>query len=85
MHPLDLAELGLDEESAKGMSFCPVVKDWSDEKWQFCLRQWHIITGVSGCLIVEEGTITPTSCSGVYNTDDSLKWHLPYSDHTVCL
>jgi hypothetical protein len=79
MHPLDLADIGLDEESAKGMSFCPVAKDWSDEKWQFCLRQWRIITGGSGRLILEKDSATNTSCSGVHNSDDKLQWPLPFS------
>ena len=79
MHPADLLEMGLDEDAASGNSYCPVISGWSDEKWQFCLRQWRNITGSNGRFVFEEDTASETACAGVYNTDDKIKWPIPYS------
>jgi hypothetical protein len=79
MHPGDLADMAITPEAAQNSSFCPVVGDWSDDKWQFCLGQWRNITGGSGRLLTVPGTASPTTCSGVDFDDDTLLWPIPYS------
>jgi hypothetical protein len=76
MHPADLAKLGETTEAAVG--YCPVLADWSDEKFQWCLLQWRNVTGYNNFLS-EEPHGSETDCAGVFNNDHDIIWPIPYS------
>jgi len=78
MHEEDLADLGL-VDSNDGKSWCPVVDNWSNEKFSFCLRRWRELTGGSGSLVLANRTGTPTECSGEYHTDEDVVVPIPIS------
>ena len=75
MHLADIAEL--DEGSQNATSFCPVIKDWSDDKWKWCIKEWRNITGVSHFFVVEDQQGSATLCDGVYNKDEDIMWPMP--------
>lgn len=80
MHPLDMQAFMSDIDAKEGMEFCPVVADWSDDKWQFCIRQWRNITGFSGGnFVLVEDSNTETECDGEYKKDDEFVWPIPFS------
>lgn len=79
MHPDDLADLGLTAETAMGKEFCPVAGGWSDEKWQFCLREWRDKTGGGGRLSLEESQGSETDCAGVFENDENITWPIRFS------
>lgn len=75
----DIKHLNLDFEASKNVSFCPVVKGWSDKKWAFCLRQWRNKTDSDdGGLRVVHGTATPKGC-GEYHKDEEVIYPIPFS------
>ena len=76
MHQLDLAELGITQEEAAGRQFCPVTKDWTDAKFEFCINAWKKITGGGGRLLTKPGTGTPDTCTGA---DKEIQYPIPYS------
>ena len=82
MHIEDLKDIGLDEETAEGQVFCPVIDGWSDEKWKFCLKQWRNITDSGQRFVLEDPNAkgSPQECSGVYNQDEDIVWPIPFSD-----
>lgn len=66
--------------------FCPTIKGWSPEAWQFCLREWRNATGVSGNSFIFEGEEdgervrgTPKECAGEYHTDQEFAWPIKHS------
>lgn len=78
LHPGDILELGIDVSSDD--TYCPVFKDWSDEKFAFCLQQWNKFTGGGGSLITKEDTATPyESCDGEYYSDAEVVVPIPIS------
>jgi hypothetical protein len=81
MHPADLEDMGiLDPDSVRDEVYCPVVSDWTDEKWQFCLTQWRAKTGFSGGrFLLDDPQGSETDCTGVYEKDEALTWPIPFS------
>jgi hypothetical protein len=82
MHPLDLAELGLDANAtdAATSSWCPVFGEgWDDSKVEFCLRRWREITGGGGGLLLQDIRGTPSDCEGEYLNDERVRYPIPYS------
>jgi hypothetical protein len=72
MHQGDLAVLGLTSSDDQGKSFCPVIDDWSNSKWEFCMQQWHSIT--------DQNSRTHPCTEGDFNVDEKLVWPIKHSD-----
>lgn len=77
MFESDLENLGLTLESAANQTFCPVIEDWSDDKWVFCLTRWRNITGSGANFLTEADTATPKPCDGVFYNDADLVYPIP--------
>jgi len=76
MHPLDLEVV----PDSSYNSWCPVIDNWSNEKFGFCIEKWRKITGGSGNLVLLNETGTEVDgCAGEYNDDESVLVPLPYS------
>ena len=80
MHFQDLRDLNLTQETAKGKEFCPVIGNWTDDQWQFCLVQWRNKTGFSGGrFVLEEPQGSETDCPGVFEKDENFTWPIMFS------
>jgi Patched family len=85
MHRDDLAEMFLTLSSDdEGQSFCPVIDDWSNSKWQFCMEQWHRITGAGGQFVqnnAAQSSRTRQQCTeGDFDVDDeTILWPIKHS------
>lgn len=80
MHPEDAAELGIDPVLNHDDVFCPVVEDWTDDRWKYCLVQWRNSTGFSGGdFVFEEYNGSPTECAGSHNQDETFRWPIQIS------
>lgn len=79
LHRLDLEELQIDPILNQDVSYCPVIDSWSDEKWQFCLKEWRTVTGGNAGLILEQAKGSPKECSGEYENDQDIVWPIPIS------
>eukprot|EP00934_Nitzschia_sp_Nitz4_P001181 Nitzschia sp. Nitz4//scaffold385_size13641//11219//13601//NITZ4_008973-RA/size13641-augustus-gene-0.16-mRNA-1//-1//CDS//3329549953//1181//frame0 len=77
MHLYDIMTI---ENITVADSWCPVVDDWDNDKLGFCLRQWRMITGGSGRLILEEEHGTPSTCSGEYLDDENVVVPIRYAE-----
>lgn len=76
IHPLDRAAL----DGSNATSYCPVVKDWDADQWQFCLSAWRRTTGFTGGLLqLEQEYGTPKECAGEYETDEPVKFPVKIS------
>jgi hypothetical protein len=80
MHPDDIRELTETMILYDDDVFCPVIANWSEEKWQYCLVQWRKLTGSkAGELFVNEKHGSATNCSGQYNNDQNITWPIRWS------
>jgi hypothetical protein len=80
MHPDDIKELSETTILYDDDVFCPVIANWSVEKWQYCLMKWRNSTGSkAGELFVNEKHGSPKNCSGQYNNDQNVTWPIRWS------
>eukprot|EP00934_Nitzschia_sp_Nitz4_P000903 Nitzschia sp. Nitz4//scaffold385_size13641//5741//8870//NITZ4_008972-RA/size13641-snap-gene-0.9-mRNA-1//-1//CDS//3329549950//903//frame0 len=77
MHLYDIMTI---ENITVADSWCPVVDDWDNDKLGFCLRQWRMITGGGGRLLLEDEQGTPSACSGEYLNDERVVVPVPYAE-----
>jgi hypothetical protein len=81
MHPDDIENLPNQSAFNDTSVLCPVISDWDDDKWQFCLLQWRNLTGsTAGRLSVVGEHGSPTECSGEYNNDQEIVWPIPFAN-----
>jgi hypothetical protein len=80
MHPDDIKELSETTILYDDDVFCPVIANWSVEKWQYCLMKWRNFTkSSSGLLIFNEDHGSSTECDAQYNNDQNVSWPIEYS------
>ena len=82
MHPMDLNNSGVSDNSSEDYVLCPVIDGWTNDKWQYCVSKWREITnGGSGRLILEDGEIgTPyAECDGERLADETVRVPILYA------